>query len=64
MSVTCSAKAVPQAHEEGLEYGDNAADIAADNMAATFAAKAAHEEMQRNESVIISQVVILFNHCN
>ena len=41
------AKTVPQAHEEGLEYGDNAADIAADNMAATFAAKTAYEEMQR-----------------
>ena len=36
---------LPQAHEEGLELGDNAADIAADN-SATFAAKTAHEEMQ------------------
>jgi len=27
---------VPEAHEEGLEYGDNMADIAADNMAATL----------------------------
>ena len=42
-----AAEAVPQAHEEGLELGDNAADIAADNMAATFAAKTAYEEMQR-----------------
>jgi len=38
-----ASKAVPQAHEEGLEYGDNAADIAADNMAATFAAHTALE---------------------
>jgi hypothetical protein len=29
---------VPQAHEEGLEYGDDAADMAEDNMAATLAA--------------------------
>ena len=29
---------VPEAHEEGLEYGDNMVEIAADNMAATFAA--------------------------
>ena len=27
-----------EAHEEGLEYGNNMAEIAADNMAATFAA--------------------------
>ena len=32
------AKTVPEAHEEGLEYGDNTFDITAANMAATLAA--------------------------
>ena len=31
-----AVEGLPQAHEEGLEYGVNAVDIAADNMAATF----------------------------
>ena len=45
-----AAKTVPQAHEEGLENGDNAADIAADNMAATFAAKTSSLESSRSHA--------------
>ena len=36
---TADAKTVPEAHEEGLEYGDNMFDITAANMAATLAGK-------------------------
>ena len=40
-----AANTVPEAHEEGLEYGDNAGDIAGANMAATIAASSTSSGM-------------------